>query len=47
VEDRISGIARKHGLDRCRNRGRTGFEQWVGWDMIANNLSALGRALSP
>lgn len=47
VEGRISVISRKHGLTRCRNRGRMGFQQWVGWGMIANNLSALGRGLSP
>jgi IS5 family transposase len=47
VEGRISVISRKHGLDRCRNRGQIGFEQWVGWGIIANNLTALGRGLSP
>ena len=47
VEGRISVIKRKHGLDRCRNRGRVGFERWVGWGIIANNLTAMGRGLSP
>ena len=47
VEGRISVISRKHGMDRCRNHGQTGFEQWVGWGVIANNLTALGRGLSP
>ena len=47
VEGRISVISRKHGLDRCRNRGQIGFQQWVGWGVIANNLTALGRGLSP
>lgn len=47
VEGRISVISRKHGLDRCRNRGQIGFEQWVGWGVIANNMTALGRGLSP
>lgn len=47
VEGRVSVISRKYGLDRCRNRGRLGFEQWVGWGVIANNLTALGRGLSP
>jgi IS5 family transposase len=47
IEGRISVISRKHGLDRCRNRGQIGFEQWVGWGVIANNLTALGRGLSP
>jgi transposase, IS5 family len=47
VEGRISVISRKYGLDRCRNHGQVGFEQWVGWGVIANNLTALGRGLSP
>ena len=47
VEGRISVISRKHGLDRCRNHGRLGFKQWVGWGVIVNNLTALGRGLSP
>jgi IS5 family transposase len=47
VEGRISVIKRKHGLDRCRNRGQDGFERWVGWGVIANNLTAMGKGLSP
>ncbi len=47
VEGRISVIKRKHGLDRCRNRGPDGFERWVGWGVIANNLTAMGKGLSP
>ena len=46
VEGRISVIKRKYGLGRCRNRGRTGFERWVGWGVIANNLTIMGRGLS-
>jgi len=47
VEGRISVIKRKHGLDRCRNHGQVGFECWVGWGIVANNLIAMGRGLSP
>ena len=47
VEGRISVIKRKYGLDRCRNRGQVGFERWVGWGVIANNLTAMGKGLSP
>lgn len=47
VEGRISVISRKYGLDRCRNHGQIGFQQGVGWGVIANNLTALGRGLSP
>jgi IS5 family transposase len=47
VEGRISVIKRKHGLGRCRNRSRAGFERWVGWGVIANNLTMMGRGLTP
>ena len=47
VEGRISVIKRKHGLDRCRNRGQDGFERWVGWGVVANNLTAMAKGLSP
>jgi IS5 family transposase len=47
VEGRISVIKRKHGLDRCRNHGRDGFERWVGLGVIANNLTMMARGLSP
>ncbi len=47
VEGRISVIKRKYGLERCRNRGHDGFERWIGWGVIANNLTALGKGLSP
>ena len=47
VEGRISVIKRKHGLDRCRNHGQDGFERWVGWGVIVNNLTAMGKGLSP
>jgi IS5 family transposase len=46
VEGRISVIKRKHGLNRCRNRGQDGFERWVGWGVFANNLTAMGKGLS-
>jgi IS5 family transposase len=47
VEGRISVTKRKYGLSRCRNHLRTGFECWVGWGIVANNLTAMGRGLSP
>lgn len=45
IEGRISVIRRKNGLSRCRNHGRVGFERWVGWGIIANNLTNMGRGL--
>jgi IS5 family transposase len=44
VEGRISVLKRAHGLGRCLNHGATGFEQWVGWGIIAANLAVMGRA---
>ncbi len=46
IEGRISVVRRKHGLDRCRNKGQVGFERWVGWGLIANNLTVTGRAMA-
>lgn len=43
VEGRISVLKRKYGLDRCLNRGPDGFQRWVGWGIIAHNLSIIGR----
>jgi IS5 family transposase len=43
VEGRISVLKRKHGLDRCLNRGHDGFQRWVAWGIIAHNLSSIGR----
>lgn len=43
VEGRISVLKRKHGLDRCLNHGLDGFQRWVGWGIIANNLTIIGR----
>ena len=44
IEGRISVISRKYGLDRCRDRGSPGFARWVGWGVIANNLTSMARA---
>lgn len=46
VEGRISVIKRKHGLGRCLNRGLDGFQCWVGWGVLANNLTMMGRSLA-
>jgi IS5 family transposase len=46
IEGRISVISRKHGLDRCRDKGKTGFDRWVAWGVIANNLTIMGRRLA-
>jgi IS5 family transposase len=46
IEGRISVVRRKHGLDCCRDKGKTGFDRWVGWGVIANNLTIFGRRLA-
>ena len=43
VEGRISVLKRAHNLDRCLAHGRTGFQCWVAWGVIAGNLAVLGR----
>lgn len=45
IEGRISVLKRKHGLDRCLNQGEDGFARWVGWGIIANNLTIIGRTM--
>ena len=44
VEGRISVLKRAHGLERCLDRGESGFHRWVGWGIIAGNLAVMGRA---
>jgi transposase, IS5 family len=46
IEGRISVLKRKYGLDRCRNHGEEGFQRWVGWSIIANNLTKIGTKLA-
>ena len=46
IEGRISVLERKHGFQHCRNRGEKGFADWVGWAVIANNLTKLGQGLA-
>jgi IS5 family transposase len=46
IEGRISGLKRARRLDRCRNRGEPGLERWVGWGVIANNLTVIASRLT-
>jgi len=43
-EGRISALKRRHGLRRCRYRGPSGMQRWVGLGVLANDLLALARA---
>jgi IS5 family transposase len=43
VEGRISVLKRARQLDRCLDKGEAGFEKWVGWGCIVNNLVNVAR----
>ena len=45
VEGRISFLKRCFGLQRCLYRGELGFSSWVGWGIIAHNLTILSRGI--
>jgi IS5 family transposase len=45
-EGRISVLKRRHGLNRCRYRGDTGMQRWVGLGVLGDNLINLGVALA-
>jgi IS5 family transposase len=45
-EGRISVLKRRHGLNRCRYRGLSGMERWVGLGVIADNLIHIGTRLA-
>lgn len=46
IEGRISVLKRKFGLQRARYHGSVGFARWVGWGVIAHNLTAIGTKLA-
>ncbi len=46
IEGRISSLKRARHLNRCRNRGETGVERWVGWGVITNNLVVMAKKLA-
>ncbi len=43
MEGRISFLKRYFGLQRCLYRGELGFSRWVGWGIIAHNLTIISR----
>jgi hypothetical protein len=45
-EGRISVLKRRHGLNRCRYKGRAGMKRWVELGVISDNLINMGRALA-
>ena len=44
-EGRISVDKRRNGLSRCRYKGFTGMNRWVGLGVIADNVVNIGRAM--
>ena len=44
IEGRISGLKRRHKLDRCRYHGTAGMERWVGWGVMVHNLRVIAQA---
>jgi transposase, IS5 family len=44
MEGRISGLKRRHKLDRSRNHGDDGMARWVGWGVIAHDLRVIATA---
>jgi IS5 family transposase len=44
IEGRISGLKRRHHLDRCRYHGDDGMERWVGWGILAHDLWVIAQA---
>lgn len=45
-EGRISVVKRRHGLNRCRDKGDRGMRRWVGLGVIGDNLINMGRVLA-
>lgn len=41
IEGRISHLRRARRLNRCLNHGLLGFERWIGWGIIANNIAVI------
>jgi hypothetical protein len=38
-------VKRRHGLNRCRYKGFSGMQRWVGLGIIADNLVNTGCAI--
>lgn len=46
VEGRISVLKNKYQLGRALDHGEAGFDKWVGWGVIANNLTHIAAKLA-
>jgi IS5 family transposase len=43
IEGRISVLRRRFGLARCPDHGEVGMGRWVGWGILAHNLTKLAQ----
>jgi IS5 family transposase len=43
AEGRISTLKNRYGMDRCMYKGKDAMERWVGWCVLANNLTVIAR----
>jgi IS5 family transposase len=46
IEGRISVCKRRGRLGRCRDHGKRGFDRWIGWGVLTENLSTIARAVT-
>jgi IS5 family transposase len=46
IEGRISVMARRGYLRRCRDKGEEGFGRWVGWGVLTSNLDTIAQTLA-
>ena len=44
IEGRIHALRRDYRLKRCRYHGERGMGRWVGWGIVAHNLSKVANA---
>jgi transposase, IS5 family len=44
IDGRLSGLKRRHKLDRCRSHGTAGMERWVGWGVMVHTLRVIAQA---
>jgi len=45
IESAIGALQSGNGLERCRDRGETGFERYLALGILGRNLHVLGRVL--
>ena len=46
IEGRISVLRRGFELDRCRDHGEAGMGRWVGWGILAHNLTKIAQTVA-